>query len=169
MKKNLLFVIALVLLQACGNNRSATPPLRLPSRNNVGNKNEIRIEYHEVGGVKTIPVRINGVTMNMIYDTGCSGLHMSLNELQTLIKNGTISECDFVGVANSTIADGSVSQNIVINLHTIEIAPNLKWHNIEATVSLNQEAPLLLGNGVLDKLAVISVDNKHKTINFTKY
>ncbi len=168
MKKYLFFALALVFLQSCGN-RNSTPPLRLPSQNNVGNKNEIRIEYHEEGGVKKIPVRINGVTMDMIYDTGCSGLHMSLNELQTLSKNGAINEYDLEGFASSVIADGSVVQGLVINLHTIEIAPNLRWHNIAATVSLNQEAPLLLGNGVLDKLAMISVDNKHKTINFIKY
>jgi predicted aspartyl protease len=169
MKKYLFIALAFIFLSSCNNNSGTTPPLKLPSQSKVGNKNEVRIEYREVGGVKTIPVRINGVTMDMIYDTGCSGLHMSLNELQTLVKNGTIYECDFVGFTNSTIADGSVANNLVVNLHTIEIAPNLRWHNIEATVSLNQTAPLLLGNGVLDKMAMISVDNKNKTINFTKY
>ena len=42
-------------------------------------------------------------------------------------------------------------------------------HNVEATVALNQNAPILLGNDVLDELASVKVDNVNKTINFTRY
>ena len=46
--------------------------------------------------------------MSMIYDTGCSGVHLSLNELQTLFKNGKFSEDDIIGSNYSQIADGSI-------------------------------------------------------------
>ena len=45
----------------------------------------------------------------------------------------------------------------------------LVLHNVEATVALNQNAPILLGNDVLDELASVKVDNVNKTINFTRY
>lgn len=131
----------------------------------------ISIPYEEFGGVKVIPVKLNGVTMNMIYDTGCSGLHISLNELQTLAKHGKISQDDVLGVSYSTIADGSIVQNGLINIKQIEIGSGdelIKLENVQASVALNQDAPILLGNAVLDELASVEVDNVEKTINFYK-
>ena len=131
----------------------------------------ISIPYEEFGGVKVIPVKLNGVTMNMIYDTGCSGLHISLNELQTLAKNGKVSQDDVLGVSYSTIADGSIVQDGLINIKQIEIGSGdelIKLENVQASVALNQDAPILLGNAVLDELASVEVDNVEKTINFYK-
>lgn len=109
--------------------------------------------------------------MSMIYDTGCSGVHLSLNELQTLFKNGKFSEDDIIGSNYSQIADGSIVENGLINLREVEIGgeDGLVLHNVEATVALNQNAPILLGNDVLDELASVKVDNVNKTINFTRY
>lgn len=109
--------------------------------------------------------------MNMIYDTGCSGLHISLNELQTLAKNDKISQEDVLGVSYSTIADGSIVQNGLINIKQIEIGSGdeiIKLENIQASVALNQDAPILLGNAVFDELASVEVDNVEKTIKFYK-
>jgi predicted aspartyl protease len=134
-------------------------------------KEVISIPYREINGVKTIPVKLNGVSMDMIYDTGCSGVHMSLLELQTLYKNGKFSQSDVIGTSMSQIADGSVVQNGVIILREIEIGgeDGIVLPNVEASVSLNQEAPILLGNGALDKVAAVEVDNVKKTINFKRY
>ena len=123
-----------------------------------------------MGGVKVIPVKINGITMNMIYDTGCSGLHLSLNEVQTLAKNGKLEAGDILDADYSRIADGSIVENGAINIKEIEIGgkEGLILRNIRASVALNQEAPILLGNTVLDELASVEVDNVAKTINFIK-
>ena len=40
-------------------------------------------------------------------------------------------------------------------------------YNVQATVSANTKAPLLLGNEVLNRTASYSVDNVNKVINFT--
>ena len=147
--------------------KASNPPYNLEQ----STKTCISIPYEDFGGVKVIPVKLNGVTMNMIYDTGCSGLHISLNELQTLSKNGKVSQDDVLGVSYSTIADGSIVQNGLINIKQIEIGNNdesIKLENIQASVALNQDAPILLGNAVLDELASVEVDNVEKTINFYK-
>lgn len=156
----------MICLSSC-EKKASRPPYNLDQPG----KACISIPYEEFGGVKTIPVKLNGITMNMIYDPGCSGIQISLNELQTLAKNGKISEEDVIGVSYSTIADGSIVQNGLINIKQIEIgdsSESLILENIQANVALNQEAPILLGNTVFDELASVEVDNIEKTINFYK-
>lgn len=157
----------MVILMSSCEKKASKPPYNLDQPT----KACIAIPYEEFGGVKAIPVKLNGVTMNMIYDTGCSGLHISLNELQTLAKNGKISQEDVLGVSYSTIADGSIVQNGLINIKQIEIGSgdeSLVLDNVQASVALNQDAPILLGNAVLDEMASVEVDNVQKTINFYK-
>lgn len=142
------------------------PPVKLPDSDEAF---VTKIPYEERGGVKVIPVKLNGVSMDMIYDTGCSGVHLSLLELQQMAKQGKFSSNDVLGVSYSCIADGSIVQNGEIMLHSVELAPDLVLENVKATVALNQEAPLLLGDEVLDNIASkIEVDNIGKTINFKK-
>lgn len=132
----------------------------------------VEVPYQELGGVKTIPVKLNGVSMDMIFDTGCSGVSISLNELLTMQKNGKFSEADVVGVTEATIADGSVVNTGLINISEIEISGaggSIKQYNVQASVSLNQIAPVLLGNTVLDGVKSIEVDNSKKVIRFRKY
>lgn len=159
-------MILTIIASSC-EKKETKPPYNL----NQQTKAYISIPYEDFGGVKMIPVKLNGVIMNMIYDTGCSGLHISLNELKILDKSGKISPEDVLGVSYSTIADGSIVQNGLINIKQIEIGndnESIKLENVKASVALNQEAPILLGNAVLDELASVEVDNVDKTINFYK-
>lgn len=169
MKKYLhLFLTALcAVLISCGNTQPKQAPVKLPSQGGQRSSRSIeRVPYTERGNVKVIPVKLNGVSMDMIFDTGCSGVHISLHELKTLWKNGQFSEADIVGSSSAQIADGSIVENGVIILHTVAITDRLVLKEVEATVALNQEAPLLLGNNVLDEYASIEIDNVNKTINF---
>lgn len=169
--KKILFYIFLCLgvafiMTSC-KQKNDKPPYQL----DMPSKPSISISYEEMGGVKVIPVKLNGVTMNMIYDTGCSGIHLSLNELQTLYKNGKFSQEDVLGVEYSSIADGSIVENGSINIKEIKIGDGddcIVLHNKKTTVSPNQVAPILLGNDVLDELASVEVDNVNKKINFYK-
>lgn len=170
MKKFILYT----LLCMCGifiatscKQKSERPPYEL----NTDNEPSISLKYEEMGGVKVIPVKLNGVTMNMIYDTGCAGIHLSLNELQTLAKNGKLNQEDVLGVEYTSIADGSIVENGSVNIKEIKIGDDenaIVLHNKTATVTPNQVAPILLGNEVLDELASVEVDNVKKTINFYK-
>ncbi|MDE6099677.1 MAG: retroviral-like aspartic protease family protein [Paramuribaculum sp.] len=163
---SLIIISLMMLMSACGK-KASKPPYDLEQKS----KSCISIPYDEMGGVKVIPVKINGITMNMIYDTGCSGVHISWNELQTLDKNGKIGPEDVLGVSYASIADGSIVANGLINIKRIEVGSNeesIVLENIPASVSLNQEAPILLGNSVLDELASVEVDNVKKNINFYK-
>lgn len=158
---------AVACAAGCGGNTRNRPPYELPGHDN-GTGEALTVPYEEYGGVKVIPVRLNGVTMNMIFDTGCSGVHMSLAEVEALWKNGRLTADDFLTPVESSIADGSVVANGRIRIRSIEIGDvnPIVLPETEATVSLNQEAPVLLGNGVLDELASVEVDNREKVIRF---
>ena len=88
--------------------------------------------------------------------------------MQTLWKNGQFEESDIIGSSYSQIADGSIVENGLIVLRSVAITDQLVLQNVEATVALNQDAPLLLGNNVLDEYASIEIDNVSETINFKK-
>lgn len=170
MKKTLFYSFSILCLLATISSckpKNEKPPYQLDNPSTA----TITIQYEDIGGVKTIPVKLNGITMNMIYDTGCSGIHLSLNEVQTLYKNGKLTIDDILGSDYNSIADGSIVEVGKINIKEIVIGNDdnaLVLHNKEASVSLNQIAPILLGNEVLDELASVEVDNVNKTINFYK-
>ena len=171
--KNLLKIIMVMLLSivtSCGNQSSSnTAPIKLPSQGGKrSSRSMIKVPYVERGNVKIIPVRLNDVTMDMIFDTGASGVHISLHELQTLEKNGQFSEADCIGTSLSQIADGSIVENGLIILRKVAITEDVVLTDIEASVALNQEAPLLLGNNVLNEFSSIEIDNENKTINFKR-
>lgn len=165
-KVNIIFFILFLSLMTSCKKTTTRPPYDLE----VDNYNVVSVPFEEMGGVKVIPVKLNGITMNMIFDPGCFGLHISLNELQTLYKNAKFDESDIIGVSYATIADGSIVENGAIRIREIEIGgeDGVTIHNVEASVALNQSAPLLLGNVVLDELESVEVDNVEKVINFRR-
>lgn len=166
---NIIMLTLCAVLISCGNPKPQKTPVQLPSQG--GKRSErsiIKVPYTEMGNVKVIPVKLNGQPMNMIFDTGCSGIHISLHELQTLWKNGQFEESDIIGSSYSQIADGSIVENGLIVLRSVAITDQLVLQNVEATVALNQDAPLLLGNNVLNEYASIEIDNVSETINFKK-
>lgn len=132
--------------------------------------NIVAIPFSVIGGVKTLPVTINGIiNVDMIVDTGCSGCLISLSEARYLFEKGQLTDDDFIGIGQSTIADGSIVENMVVRIKKIEIGGKLQASNIAATVSRNVAAPLLLGNEVLDRVRAISIDNESQCILFNLY
>ncbi len=130
--------------------------------------NVISIPFEERGGVKLVEVKINGqFAVNMILDSGCSGTLISIAEAKYLYEKGCFTADDILGTTQAQIADGSIVENMVINLRELEIGGQIICPNVTATVSSNTQAPLLLGNEVLNRTASYSVDNENNVINFT--
>lgn len=126
----------------------------------------VSIPYTEQGGVKLLDVSINGVGVQMIFDTGCSGALISMAEARYLYEKGKITESDIKGVTQAQIADGSIVENMVINLREVVVGGKVVCPDVEATVSPNTNAPLLLGGEIINRFAAYSVDNENKVINF---
>ena len=129
--------------------------------------NDIKVPFEERNGVKLIDVTVNGqFTVKMILDSGCSGTLISIAEAKYLYEKGCFTKDDIIGVTQSQIADGSIVENMVINLKELVIGGQIACTNVIATVSGNTLAPLLLGNEVLNRVPSYSVDNENKVIKF---
>ena len=129
----------------------------------------IDVPYRLESGLKYVQVRINGLSTDMIIDTGCSMTLISVLEAQQLLKRGLLSKEDFLGMTESVIADGSVVEDAVFNIRTLELTDGnqtIVCRNVITQVSSSTEAPVLLGNGVLDRVASYTVDNDAGVIRF---
>ena len=84
-----------------------------------------------------------------------------------MFAKGYLSESDYLGSSQSQIADGSIVENMVFNIKSIVIADKIECSNVEVVVSANANAPLLLGNEILDRMPKYTVDNEHQEIVFT--
>lgn len=126
----------------------------------------ISIPFTEKCGVKYVKVSVNGFGFEMIFDTGCSGTLISVAEANYLYQKGFLTQDDIKGVTQSQIADGSIVENMVINLKEVILDGKIRCTDVTATVSANNNAPLLLGNEVLNRVAAYAVDNENQTINF---
>ena len=174
MKMNRFFcytisILCFFLLSACGGKKKQASYIDLDA--DIVSSELIEVPYRETGGVKFVHVKVNGVGWDMIFDTGCSGTLLSLSEARYLVEKGLLVEDDRLGYAHSQIADGSIVENMVVNLRKVSIIANdgetIDCYNVRATVSNNIEAPLLLGNEVLDKVAYdYTIDNARKVISF---
>jgi predicted aspartyl protease len=129
--------------------------------------NEVDVPFFEQNGVKLVDVTVNGqFTVKMILDSGCSSTLISIAEAKYLYDKGCFSSNDILGVTKSQIADGSIVEDMVINLKRIVIGGQISCSNVTATVSSNAQAPLLLGNDVLNRVPSYSVDNENQVIRF---
>lgn len=127
---------------------------------------EIVVPFRYENGVKYVQVKVNGVGFEMVFDTGCSGALISVAEANYLYQKGKLTQEDILGTAQSQIADGSVVENMVVNLKEVVINDQILCPNVQATVANNISAPLLLGNGILDRLATITIDNEQESLIF---
>lgn len=125
--------------------------------------NTIRIR--KKGGVYFVPIQINGVDMEFIFDTGASDIVMSSVEAAFLVKQGKLTEQDIIGQASYQIADGSISTGTVINLKTVKIG-NKTLYNVKASIVENINAPLLLGQSALSQFGKINIDYQNNQIIF---
>lgn len=174
-----LAIVAIVQLILVGCN-SCSPSGRHAMQQKVGNsysqseavhhrgrinKGKSIVHMRNSNGVYFIPVRLNGVDMEVIFDTGAADIVISSVEALFLLKQGKLSEEDIEGQAYYGIADGSVAVGTVINLKSVEIG-NRVLNNVQATVVDNVEAPLLLGQSALAQFGRVSINYNDNTIEF---
>lgn len=118
---------------------------------------QIVIDMERQGDLFAIPCKVNGLPMKLLFDTGASGVSISLTEALFMYKNGYLSDEDIGGTIYSQIANGDIVENTEITIREIEIG-GLKITNIKAMVSSTMSAPLLLGQSVIQRLGPIQLD-----------
>lgn len=110
------------------------------------------------GGTYEVACTVNGLPLKMIFDTGASDVTISSVEANFMLKNGYLSESDIKGKKNYVVASGEIHEGTILKLKEVKIGDAV-LKNIEASVVHNQNAPLLLGQSVLEKFGTITIDN----------
>lgn len=119
----------------------------------------------EEPGEYYVPMRVNGQELEFIFDTGASSICISRLEAALLLKQGKISKDDIIGESQSILADGSTDHGIRINLREVELA-GVILRDVEAYISDNDSAALLLGQSAMSRFGAFKVDYKKQTITF---
>jgi aspartyl protease family protein len=109
-------------------------------------------------GLLEVPVELNGVLkINFIFDSGASEVSLSPDVALTLIRTGTVSNTDFLPDQTYKFADGSIAKSKRFLIKELSIGAK-KLYNIEASIANSIEAPMLIGQNVMNKLGSITID-----------
>jgi len=169
MIKHLLILLIVFSLFSCKRAQSGSNVINNNSVSRTydrdrGNRVSNIVKMIPNGGVYYIPIQINDVNMNIIFDTGASSISISETEAIFLIKQGKITEEDILGKIQFQDATGNISEGTRINLKKVKIG-NKIIYDVEASVVHNLEAPLLLGQTALSKFGKLTIDyNKNEII-----
>jgi len=136
-----------------------SPPKKqsIPKSKPTFEKSKTIIPMTKKNGIYTIPVKINGLELDFIFDTGASDIAISQNEADILIRKGTLTQDDIIGKGHYRIANGDVITAQIINLRTVQLGDKI-IHNVRASVTPKIDAPLLLGQSALEKFGKVSID-----------
>ena len=118
---------------------------------------EIAFTRH-TGGTFEVPCKINGLPLQMIFDTGASDVTISSVEANFMLKNRYLSDKDIKGKRYYQVATGELSAGAVITLREVMIGDVL-LKNVEASVVGDQRAPLLFGQSAMERFGTITIDN----------
>ena len=118
---------------------------------------QISIEMEKINGIYMIPCKVNGLSLRFVLDTGASNVSISKTEALFMLKNGYLSKDDIGEKEYYSLADGKTVEGLIINLKNIEIG-DINLTNVKASIVLEQKAPLLLGQTVLEKLGTYKID-----------
>ena len=115
------------------------------------------------GGTFEIPCDINGLSLQMIFDTGASDVTISSVEANFMFKNGYLAEKDIKGKRYYQVANGQINEGTVITLREVKIGDAV-LHNVDASVVKSQKAPLLLGQSAMERFGTITIDNQNNRL-----
>lgn len=124
-----------------------------------------KIYMRKENGVFLVPIKVNGLSLDFIFDTGASSICLSSVEAMVMLRQGKISQEDIVGQQQFMDATGEISVGTIIRLRTVEIG-GIELTDVEATVVDNIQAPLLLGQTALEKFGKVTIDYNASTIEF---
>jgi len=132
-------------------------------KEDAGTSNTLKMENQN--GVKYVWIEINGIRLRFIFDTGASSICISPAEATVLYRQGTLRKEDILDTEYFQDATGKISEGTKINLRSVKIG-NRFLEDIEATIIDNVNAPLLLGQSVLERFGKIEIDNEKGEIIF---
>ena len=128
-----------------------------------GRQTKVNMRFE--GGVYLVPITVNGLNLDFIFDTGAASISLSMAEAAVMVRQGKITEDDIVGQAQFSDANGDISVGTIVLLRTVQIG-DITLYNVEASVVDNIQAPLLLGQTALAKFGKVTINYNNNTIEF---
>ena len=122
-----------------------------------GTITEVAFKRHQ-GGTFEIPCEVNGLPLQMLFDTGASSVTLSSVEANFMLKNDYLSAKDLGGKEYYRIADGGITEGTLVTLREVKIG-DFVLKNVKASVVTSQKAPILLGQSVMERFGTITIDN----------
>ncbi len=124
------------------------------------------VAFSHDNGVLTVPCVVNGVPLTFIFDSGAADVTISLVEAQFLYKNGYLLKSDLGDKAIYGDANGDISVGQKILLRSVTFGGETLT-NVRASIVVNQRAPLLLGQSVMNRLGKVEIDYTKQVIRIT--
>lgn len=116
------------------------------------------VKLTKVNGIYKIPVTINStIRISFIFDSGAADVLITPDVASVLIKSGSLTKDDYLGSAKYIIADGSIIEQAQFRLASIQIGTKI-IRNVCCSVSNNLEAPMLLGQTVMENFGKYTFD-----------
>lgn len=147
------------------NDQIKKDPNHAVTPNNYSNSNLNILKMDLENGVRYVWIEINGIKLRFIFDTGASNICISRAEATVLYRQGTLTNEDILNTEHFQDATGNISEGTKVNLRKVKIG-DLILENVEALVIDNVNAPLLLGQSVLERFGRIEIDNYNSQIIF---
>jgi clan AA aspartic protease (TIGR02281 family) len=124
----------------------------------------LQVNVKKKDGVFMIPIELNSILkIDFVFDTGASDVSISPDIALTLIKAGTIKENDWLKGVYYKFADGSVAKSKRFKLKTLKIG-ELILNDVICSIANSIDAPLLLGQSVIQRLGNYTFDNQNNIL-----
>jgi len=115
------------------------------------------------GGIYTVPVQINrSVTMQFLVDPGAGVVVIPVSVLRELVRNGTVTEGDVIGIGTAELADSSLYLTARVRLRELRVG-DIVVSDVTAAVSPGLSQPLL-GQSFLRRFASVTFDNRRQML-----
>ena len=133
---------------------------------------KVEYEYSTIpmipdGSIYRMPCEINGLPLKFIFDTGASDVSISKTEAIFMIKNDFIEVEDLKDKVSYSMANGDIQEGVELLLKEVKVG-DIILNNVSATIVDNDNAPILLGQSVLNQLGVLIVDYSKNEMSFIK-
>lgn len=124
------------------------------------------IPFTRQGGVCQVQCTVNSLPFYFVFDTGAADVTLSSVEANFMLKNGYLTETDFMGKQNYITADGKIHEGTLVNLRELRVG-DIVLNNIKASIVSSQTAPLLLGQTAFRHFGQVEIDNLRSVIRFS--
>jgi clan AA aspartic protease (TIGR02281 family) len=123
----------------------------------------VEIPLGTSGGIFTVPGQINrSAVVEFLVDPGAGVVVIPMSMLHQLVRNGTITDSDVIGVGTAELADSSLYLTARVRLHELRIG-GITVHDVTAAVAPGLSQPLL-GQSFFRRFASVTFDNRRHVL-----